>query len=439
MSLVFNMVGGGGGSAELPAIYATYPEGSVCTCSKDGKTYTAKDTSGYWLFAGLEVGTWTLTISDPSGTYEGSSATVIITDANEIVNTTLKFANIYGISRNITASSPVWTRTDEAVGFNATASVGTSAGSSSFDDCYPWSGIQRETLSTGDVMVKIPKFWFKRYRESNVEYIKIADKSATGFTLHPAFNHGGVECDYIYVAAYKTSSNNKSVTGAALQVNQTRATMRTNAKNKGTGWSLIDISALSAIQMLMLVEFADNNVQSKIGRGYCDGNGGALNTGSCNSVPNLTGRPAGTDGKVDVVWRGIEGFWGNVWEWVDGLNFNGGTYYVCNDISKYADNTATNYEQLSFTSATTWVSSYITEEGLDTGNNPHVIMPTAAGSGSESTYECDACWSSTGWRVFVHGGAWAYGSVCGLFAATLNSDSSSAYTSIGSRLLYIPQ
>ena len=139
-----------------------------------------------------------------------------------------------------------------------------------------------------------------------------------------------------------------------------------------------------------------------------------------------------------MIWRGIEGFWGNVWEWVDGLNFNEGKYYVCNDISKYADDTATNYEQLSFTGATNWSSSYITEEGLDTGNNPHVIMPKAAGSGSESTYECDACWSSTGWRVFEHGGAWTYGSKCGLFAAYLDNGSSYSNPSVGSRLLYIP-
>lgn len=345
---------------------------------------------------------------------------------------------IYGISRDKTASSPVWARTDEAVGKTATASVGTTAGASDFDNCYPWSDITRETLSTGDVMVKIPKFYFQRYREGNIEHIRIADKNTTGFELHPAFKHAGIEVDYIYVGAYKTSSNNKSVSGASPTVKQTRATFRTNAKAKGAGWSLWDIAALSAIQMLMLVEFATNNMQTAIGRGYCDSNSSAISTGSCNSVANLTGRPAGTDGKVDVVWRGIEGLWGNVWEWVDGVNWNGGTYYVCNDPSKYADDTATNYTALSFKGATRWFASYITEEGLDTGDNEHVMLPAAAGSGSESTYDCDACSSSTGWRVFQHGGFWSDGSICGLFTAYLNHSSSYSYASLGSRLLYIP-
>lgn len=215
-------------------------------------------------------------------------------------------------------------------------------------------------------MVKIPKFWYRRYRSGNVEYLKIAGKATGGFTLHPAFNHGGVAKDHLYVGAYKTSENIKSVSGVEPLGLRDRAAVRSAAKAKGTGWGIIDIAALSAIQMLILVEFANNNVQYVIGRGFCDGNYNTpkRKTGTCDEVSGLTGRPAGTDGMVDVVWRGIEGLWGNVWEWVDGINWNNGTYYVCNDPSKYADNTTTNYTALSFKGATNWSSSYITQEGL---------------------------------------------------------------------------
>ena len=437
MSISVPLYGFGDGSGVSGGTGATLtvtaPAGCTVTVSKDGKTKTkTAGADGLAVFKGLGTGEWTVTITDGTDT---STDTVDL-----VANYTkeMSFAKIYGIARDITASSPVWARTDDAVGKTATASVGTVAGRSDFDNCYPWSGIHRETLSTGDVMVKIPKFWFRRYRGGDVEYIKIADKAATGFTLHPAFKHAGVEVDYIYVGAYKTSSNSKSVSGGYPQTQLKRATMRTYAKNKGTGWNLIDIAALSAIQMLILVEFATNNVQAAIGRGYCDRNSAAISTGSCNSVANLTGRPAGTDGKVDVVWRGIEGLWDNVWEWVDGVNWNDGTYYVCNDPSKYADDTATNYTALSFKGATNWSTSYITEEGLDTGNNEHVMLPAAAGSGSESTYDCDACWSNIGWMVFKHGGDWENGSYCGLFAALLIDASSYSGAYIGSRLLYIP-
>lgn len=422
-----------GGVGTGATLTITAPAGCTVTISRDGKTKTkTAGADGVAVFKGLETGTWTVTIAN--GTDTSTDTVDLVADYTK----EMSFVKIYGICRDVTSSSPVWARTDDAAGKTATASVGTVAGHSDFDNCYPWSGIHRETLSTGDVMVKIPKFWFRRYRGGNVEYIKIADKAATGFTLHPAFKHAGVEVDYIYVGAYKTSSNNKSVSGASPQVSRTRATFRSNAKAKGAGWSLWDVAVLSAIQMLMLVEFATNNMQSAIGRGYCDGNSAAISTGSCNSVANLTGRPAGTDGKVDVVWRGIECLWGNVWELVDGVNWNNGTYYVCNDPSKYADDTATNYTKLSFTGATNWSSSYISAEGLDTGNNPHVMLPSAAGSGSETTYQCDGCWSSTGWRVFRHGGDWLSGSLDGLFPAAMTADSSTSGASTGSRLLYIP-
>ena len=120
------------------------------------------------------------------------------------------------------------------------------------------------------------------------------------------------------------------------------------------------------------------------------------------------------------------------------MNFNNGEYYVCNDSSKYADDTATNYTKLSFRGATNWILHYISEEGIDTGNNPHVMLPYAAGSGSETTYQCDGCWSSTGWRVFRHGGYWNHGSIAGLFTAALSVDSSGSDAGTGSRLLYIP-
>ena len=434
MSTMVPMYGFDGGGGTGAALTITAPAGCTVTVSKDGKTKTkVAGADGVAVFDGLATGTWTVTITD--GTDTATDTVNLVADYTK----EMLFIKIYGIYRDITASSPAWAREDDAVGKTATASVGTVAGHSDFDSCYPWSGIQRETLSTGDVMVKIPKFWFRRYREGNIEHIKIADKAMDGFTLHPAFNHSGVETDCIYVGAYKTSRNNKSVSGAAPQANQTRATFRSNAKAKGSGWSLCDVAVLSAIQMLMLVEFATNNMQSAIGRGYCDSNSAAIKTGSCDSVANLTGRPAGTDGKVDVVWRGIEGLWGNVWEWVDGVNWNGGKYYVCNDPSKYADDTLPNYIKLSYTGATSWSQSYITQEGLDTGSNPHVMLPSAAGRGSASTYQCDGCWSYTGWRVFACGGGWDNGSFDGLFAAILAHASSDSGPNLGSRLIYIPQ
>lgn len=170
-------------------IAVTYPVGATCTCECGSTKYTAPNTSGSHTFQVHNVGTWTVKAVSGSDT---DSKSVSITSSGQSRSVELSFVKIYGISRDITATSPAWARTDSAVGKTATATVGTTAGSSDFNNCYPWSSIVRETLSTGDVMVKIPKFWYLRYRSGNVEYLKIADKATSGFTLHPAFNHGGV-------------------------------------------------------------------------------------------------------------------------------------------------------------------------------------------------------------------------------------------------------
>lgn len=254
--------------------------------------------------------------------------------------------NIYGIRRSTSSTSSAWERTDDAVGATFSASVGSTAGSSSFDEFYPWSEIQRETIGQ-DVFVKIPKFWFKRYIDNGYEYIKIADHAEQGFTLHPAFTMGDIQRDYIYVGAYTGSANYRSETGVAPLNNVDRATIRTNIHNKGDGYHIWSLSALNAIKLLILVEIANYDSQTMIGRGVCN-NSTFINNGSCDNVPNLTGVPSGETDKVGVIWRGIENLWGNLFQYIDGIMYSSidpsgtytkGEYYVCNNPEYFYDNT----------------------------------------------------------------------------------------------------
>ena len=431
--------GGSGGGDVYAFIICTYPAGSTCTASNGTKTLTAPDTSGSVVFdiptPSSTPESWTVTATNGVNT---AAETVIITYDGQSVSVNLAYWG--GIKRIYNSSDPAWTREGAYENFTATASVGTVAGASDFDSVYPWSGIERVTFDTGDVMVKIPKFAYRRFRDNdNYEHIQIASRAGGDFAWHPAFLHNGVSApqDYIYVGAYKTSSNNRSVSGASPTVNQTRATMRTNAAAKGSGWSLVDASTESALKMLILTEFANNNVQSMIGDGYTNCSA-RINTGSCDNVPNLTGRPAGTSNLVDVVWRGIEGFWGSASEFLDGLNWNGGTYWVCNDQSSYADDTSTGYTALGYTGGSTaWYTSYIEEMGYDAANAAYMLPLTAGGSGS--SYYCDAVWSGTGWKEARRGGDYASGLSCGLFTLDVQYSSSATHDYGASRLLYIPQ
>lgn len=435
----YKLAGGGGGFT--PQIIVTAPTGSTVTCTKGGTTLTATEDSGTWTFNVTSYGTWTI-LATRSGKSESGTVTV---DEVKQYSITILFDGIYGISKTYTDSGTSWTRTDDAVGLSATAGIGTSGYSSDFDSFYPWSEMKRETLSTGDVMVKIPVFWFKRERDGSTETIQIASSAVDGFSVHPLFTTDGSTkaYDYVYVSAYRTVSGYYSKSGYAPLGNATRATFRSNSVAKGTGWQQFDIASWSAIQMLYLVEFADNNSQAKLGMGWCDSNNtGTTNTGGCDAMYNAgvySGRPSGTDGQTQVMYRSIEDPFGNQWCWVDGINWNYGTYYVCFNPSNYADDTSTNYTQLSYTGSTSWSGSYITEEGLDT-NNPAIMTPSAVSGGSSSTYLCDVVYTVTDWRVCRCGGHWSIGSGAGLFTFNMNDQSSSNYERAdkGGRLVYRP-
>lgn len=423
-----------------------YPEGAVVTCSYGSTVYTAPGTTGSYQFKVHEVGTWIVKAVDGE---ESDIKQVTITSDGQSVNVRLAFVKIYGICRDITSSSPVWARTDAAVGMTATASVGTVAGSSDFDAVMPWAGITRETLGEKDVMVKIPKFYFQRYREGNIEYIKIADTPVDGFTLHPAFNHANAEKDSVYVGAYKTfrdsTLNHNSIKGVPPLYNISRTTAREGAVQKGAGWGITDISVESAIEMLILVEFATNDVQTAIGKGFVSAAYGELsNNGATDNVLNLTGTIS-NDGRGDVVWRGIEGLWGHIPEYVDGLYFGlHGDLWVCNDPSKYVDVGAvtapiSNYETLQYDRP--YGNGYVLQVGLDEQDNSHIMFPVDT-KGSASTGYCDSFSDSFSdtekFFIPVRGGGPVSNTAAGLFAwSTVGSSGVSSWYA-SSRLMYIP-
>ena len=66
------------------------------------------------------VGTWTVKAVSGSDT---DSKSVSITSSGQSRSVELSFVKIYGISRDITATSPAWARTDSAVGKTATATA----------------------------------------------------------------------------------------------------------------------------------------------------------------------------------------------------------------------------------------------------------------------------------------------------------------------------
>lgn len=89
MSLVFNMVGGGGGDDTYAFIVVTYPAGSTCTASDGTTTLTAPDASGSCVYKVQNAGTWTVSCTDGTDT---ASATVNITTEGQSESVALRYS-----------------------------------------------------------------------------------------------------------------------------------------------------------------------------------------------------------------------------------------------------------------------------------------------------------------------------------------------------------
>lgn len=441
-------------TARFCTLTLTAPVGSsltaTCGDSAMNATVTGDGETGTVRLYPPVLGTWSITAAkDDETTTETVAATAYKDYAVE-----LAYVKVYGVCWNYGNSSTACTRLLRAsdpnglVNVDITTSpspaVGSGSGSSPFDACMPWSGMEEYNVTSSkvgpkfgesgfsrsntDVVVFIPEFYYKVVDDASGKkrYFYVADKKKSGFEKHPGSGR--------YVGRYNTGSGHISRTGEFPLASITRASARSGAKSKGSGWYEYDYASLCAIELLYIVEYADWNTQSKIGKGYIDSsNSSAISSGGTDSMTYHTGRASGTNGVTAVQYRHIENPWGNIHDWVDGVNFSGGTVYVCTDPTKYADDTSTGYTNAG---TRTTSSGYISALGVST-TAPWAIYPSSAG-GSETTYIPDYSWPSSGWLVLFVGGAWGDGSNAGLFFFDGGNRSSAAYGYVGARLLFVP-
>lgn len=351
---------------------------------------------------------------------------------------------VLGVKRalSLDVSTSAWDRTDDAGGLVANATHDGAAVINDFDSIYPWSDIVTVNYSRtlgvvaryGDtnfsftpvsgieVMTYIPAFYWKRWRDSANEYIQISKDYFEGAHFSEEF----------YIARYTISSGTRSVSGVASTVNTTIATFRANAQAIGSKWGLLDYH-IFLIQMLYLVEYADNDAQTILGLGFTDAlNTAQLNCGGCDTLGMKSGCLV-NDGKHAVIYRGIENIYGNIWQFIDGITTSDKRSYICYEPSEYEnEKTTAPYEQMGYTNAAT-TDSYIKQMGFDS-TNPMVMLPTTVG-GSSSTFYCDNYWCDNGLRVAPFGGGWDTGAKVGMFCWYLNYAFRSTNASLGSRLL----
>lgn len=338
--------------------------------------------------------------------------------------------HIYGVEWDWTSSGPTkGTRTDGAAGFSdPSPAVSNGSGSSPFDNLYPWCEMTKETR-TGGVMVKEPKYWFKWTKTGKKLKLQIADGPVDGFHVDPVNMDRGDglgELDHSYIARYHCASvTYKSTTGVAQQASITRSTARTQIHNLGSNIWQMDFAQMWYVGMLFLVEFADWNGE-RIGRG-CSASGSKANNGQTDSMGYHTGTTASSrDSYGFTQYRNIEGWWDNVYDWMDGCYYNSNGLNVILNPNNFSD------------------SANGTNLGVPVGGYPsNFTIPTTSGfewalfpseaNGSTTTYVPDNWNYNSSIPCLCRGGGYSQYQYRGPFYVSCYG-TSAASSSIGCRL-----
>lgn len=308
----------------------------------------------------------------------------------------------------------------------------------------PAAGTVASDLSgtDGQVMVEVPAFSV-RYTFSNgihTREIRLDCSNiliAQGFNPHPAFvRTNGTYKAAFYIGAYHAfnASGNilASVSDQNNVVNITRATARSRAAARGTGWHVQSYLEYAAIQTLLVCEYRDHNSQKVVGNGAQEGDVIVVGTGLSNTRGNRSGNAytAGGANTNYVSYRGIENFWGRAWQWVDGINVNERVVFITNNQSTFADDTSTGYSL--YAQVPSGNQSYQKE----LFSFPDVFLPSVVTGASSTSYLGDAMWTGTGWRVAFVGGSSGDSARVGAFALFLSRDSSFAGAGFGARAAF---
>lgn len=290
--------------------------------------------------------------------------------------------------------------------------------------------------SVGDVMIAFPRRGLKITTTGNYLDIKMTNHPNDENFEYNAHTRINTIKDKFYLGAFKGYSYNsklRSWSGKAPTVNQTISAFRTLAKangaSNGTGGSGYDQSGfyqLTFRQAMYLLKYKNLDSQSAVGRGYVDGNSAAINTGGTNTKGMDYGE---TTGKLQMKLFGLEDFWGNIYEFIDGI-FSDASRNILTATDGFNDTGSGYYNNGQ--GATADIGNYMSKPqgGTKTGFIAKEV------SGSDSTYFCDSPYLYAS-RLAYFGGSWSHASNAGAFRLSVYPSGSYSSVYLGARLMYL--
>jgi len=208
--------------------------------------------------------------------------------------------------------------------------------------------------------------------------------------------------------------------GTSLGGNQIASNRTITAKNALTG----DDTAYTEI----LFDGAAVNIAA----GNIVYNTGYKNGATDNLAASSGSHISNTSGKHSMSWLGLENLFGNVWQFVDGVNINDRQAWVCKNAADYASNVfASPYEQLSYVNGAT--DGYVSAMGFDS-THPCAALPASVAGGESNKYYANYYYQITGMRMALFGGSWGTSARAGLSSWHLYSGASVSSVLFGGRL-----
>lgn len=294
------------------------------------------------------------------------------------------------------------------------------------------------TGADGDVMVQVKKLYGKFEKLPGGKVKASISNVREDNTWFCWTENAGIEEEYAYRGRYMAGfmdgdeTQMRSISGVAKAVNKTREAFRSLATARGPQYHQNNVYMLFLWEFMYLLMYKERNSQLALGQGRSLGsNTNNVACGWSDGYGCCWGDQGGVNG---VVFLWVEDFYGDTWEWVDGICYINTVYHLTRDPKKYSD-TAASYE-ISLPSGLTAAANsnkYITELAM---TNDVPFMPTKsgeAGSGS-TTFWCDNMWCADATQVVYFGGGWSHAASVGAFYWALSTAPSAAHARIGSRL-----
>ena len=290
------------------------------------------------------------------------------------------------------------------------------------------------TGADGDVMVEIPLMGYKLWKEGNFQYVSVTtdpNKEKDGYCYYAHSLDNEKDCDKIYIGAYlgyQTNDELYSLSGVRPANKISLSDFRFYADNKGTGYSLTSFFPHTLLQCLYIIVYKNLNSQVALGRG-CVNAEVLTKTGGTNFDTFCYGTTSSTQ---QIKLFGIEDFYGNLYQWLDGL------YATSNSIKTDYRNSVfigDNGNSFQFNTSCNIPTSYNNIQKILGTNNSGFVMKTGTDSNKGQNYYCDLCRLNS--NCFSLSGSDFFNPPdAGVFQLDVSYSASGTNAGIGARLMY---